>query len=417
MSSQLSDEEVLSRLRLIDEYGGIRTAARAAGIKRSGLQRAVVAARLRWGEGTSRLVDRAPKVHTPVPEHVVPLPVTLTERLEIARLKSDLSSVKNRLAETETALMTERHALETAMGLRETALPPVMWDIWNKEPEGSGIPMFLWSDFHAGEVVDPLQVYGANKFDLEILAKRVERLVERSIYLATQHTVKADTSQAVIILGGDMVSGWLHDELIATDACTPLQAVHIVTGLLNTALNRMADVFDRLTVVCVPGNHGRLMRRPPGKLGAYQSFDWLIYSWLKDQFTDDDDIMFCIPAEGDMILPVLNTRYCIMHGHELGVKGGDGLIGSIGPIMRGRQKVGRMGASLGRDFDILVLGHFHTHIWLPGSGVIVNNCLIGYNEYARAQKYVATPPSQLLWFTHPKFGAINPIEVFLEDVH
>jgi len=418
VSVQLSDEEVLSRLRLIDQYGGIRTAARASGMKRSGLQRAVAAARARWGEGTSRLIDRAPQVHAPVPEHIVPPPVTLTERLEISRLKADLSSVKSRLTETEAALVHERHALETVMGLREAAPPPpVMWDIWNREPEGSGIPMFAWSDWHAGETVDPKQVYNYNEFNLAILAKRVERLVERSIYLSTQHTVKSDTSKAVIILGGDFCSGWIHEELVATDECTPLQAVHIVTRLLNTALSRMADVFEQLTVVCVPGNHGRLMKRPPGKLGAYQAMDWLVYSLLKDQFADDDDITFHIPAEGDMILPVLSTRYFIAHGHELGVKGGDGIIGSIGPIMRGRQKAGRMSASLGRDFDIMVLGHFHNMLWLPGNGLIVNNCLIGYSEYARAQKYVATPPSQLLWFTHPKFGAINPIEVFLEDVH
>jgi predicted phosphodiesterase len=339
----------------------------------------------------------------------------LNERVEITSLRSANNDLKRRLDETEKALATERHVNKTILGIKEGPVHPIVLPPVVHSGGSPGVPMFLWSDWHVGEFVDPEQVYGYNEFNIEIAKRRVERLVNKSIDLATTHVTHPDYEYAVVILGGDFVSGWLHEELVATDCCTPLQAARYAIQMLWGALQRMADAFKRLTVVCVPGNHGRLMKRPPAKLGAYQAFDWLIYGALQDFFLSDTRMSFIVPAEGDVVLNVAGTRYLIMHGHELGVKGGDGLIGSIGPMMRGRLKAGRANASLGRDFDVLVLGHFHQSIWLPGSGLIVNNSLIGYSEYGRQMRFVATPPSQTMWFSHEKYGPIRGDQIFLED--
>ena len=323
--------------------------------------------------------------------------------------------MKRRLEETEKALLNERQLNKTILGIKDGPIAPLSMPAISSIGGSPGVPMFLWSDFHIGERVDPEQVYGYNEFDINIAQGRVSRLVNKCIDLATNHVTHPDYEYAVVILGGDFVSGWLHEELVATDCCTPLQAVRYAVQMLTGALQRMTDAFKRLTVVCVPGNHGRLMKRPPAKLGAYQAFDWLIYSMLQDFFAPDTRLSFIIPAEGDVVLNVAGTRYLIMHGHELGVKGGDGLIGSIGPMMRGRLKAGRSSASLGRDFDVLVLGHFHQSIWLPGSGLIVNNSLIGFSEYCKQMRFVATPPSQTMWFSHERYGPIRGDQIFLED--
>ena len=103
-----------------------------------------------------------------------------------------------------------------------------------------------------------------------------------------------------------------------------------------------------------------------------------------------------------------------MHGDMMGVKGGDGIIGSIGPIMRGAMKVGKQQSVIGRDFDTLLLGHWHQSLWLPG--VIVNNTLKGFDEYARsALRAAPSTPSQSLWLEHPKWGRTAHREVLLED--
>jgi hypothetical protein len=110
---------------------------------------------------------------------------------------------------------------------------------------------------------------------------------------------------------------------------------------------------------------------------------------------------------------IFGHRYLLTHGDSLGTKGGDGIIGALGPIMRGTLKTHRSEAQIGRDFDTLLIGHWHQYITLPG--LIVNNSLKGYDEYAHlvlARHFLA--PRKALWFTHPEHGITAHWQVYLE---
>ena len=109
-----------------------------------------------------------------------------------------------------------------------------------------------------------------------------------------------------------------------------------------------------------------------------------------------------------------NATNVLLRYPAQGVKGGDGLIGSLGPIMRGAIKTGRAERSVGRDFDVLLLAHFHQAIWQPASGIIVNGAFKGHDEYARKQRYSFAPPTQWFWFSHPTMGPNIPHDIRLE---
>jgi hypothetical protein len=95
------------------------------------------------------------------------------------------------------------------------------------------------------------------------------------------------------------------------------------------------------------------------------------------------------------------------------VKGGDGIIGSIGPIMRGSIKVRDQRNPDRPQIDTILMGHWHQMLWLPA--LIVNNCLKGYDEFARlAVRAPYSRPSQALFFVHPQHGITARWEVFLE---
>src|SRR5258708_22883576 len=126
-------------------------------------------------------------------------------------------------------------------------------------------------------------------------------------------------------------------------------------------------------VVGIPGISPRL---PRYKHRVRTSFDWNIYCFLAKYLERDKGIQFYIPQETDAFFTVQGHRFLLTHGDSLGVKGGDGIIGAVGPIMRGAIKVGRSEAQIGRHFDTLVMGHWHQYLPLPN--VIVNNSLIGY---------------------------------------
>jgi len=103
-----------------------------------------------------------------------------------------------------------------------------------------------------------------------------------------------------------------------------------------------------------------------------------------------------------------------MHGHDLGVRGGDGIIGSVGPIMRGRAKMAAFCEARRTPFDTLLLGHWHQHMMLPG--VIVNGSLKGPDEYTLGTLRARPEPAgQALFFVHPAYGITSHWLIRVEE--
>lgn len=181
-------------------------------------------------------------------------------------------------------------------------------------------------------------------------------------------------------------------------------------------LTQLADSFGQVFVACAPGNHGRTTRKPQAKRYVAKNADWLLYCLVEKFFADTGDgrVRFSIPETGEVLYRVYGHRYMALHGDDLGVKGGDGIIGAIGPIMRGEIKMRHSSAQIDRDYDTLLMGHWHQTLWLPRA--IVNNSLKGYDEYTRRMlRAPASPPSQVLWFTHPARSITARWDVGLED--
>jgi hypothetical protein len=262
-----------------------------------------------------------------------------------------------------------------------------------------GCPITVWSDAHAGEVVKPKGVNNVNRFNRDVCKKRFFRLFDTTVDLCYNHMGRAKTEYPGIIvcLGGDMVGGDIHEELARS----------------NDMIEHMASKFGRVYVPCVVGNHGRTTRKPPFKGITDFNYDYALYCNLIRALKKEKFIHIDAPESADVHFKSYGVDYMLSHGDNLGVKGGDGIIGSIGPIMRGSIKLGQQTHKIGLDFDELILCHWHRMLWLPG--VTVNNALKGFDEYA-ALKLRADPtrPSQALWFNHPQHGTTARWEIFLE---
>jgi predicted phosphodiesterase len=221
----------------------------------------------------------------------------------------------------------------------------------------------------------------------------------------------------VVALGGDMITGAIHEELAVTNWGTTQQQFIQVQEALEWALIRMADAFGKVFVPCVVGNHGRDTIKPRFKNRVFQNYEWNLYMQLARTFSKDKRFRFLVPEDTDAHFKIYDHRFLLTHGDTLGVKGGDGIIGALGPIARGATKVGRAEAQIGRDFDTLLMGHYHTYI--PSNDavpVIVNGALKGYDEYARSALRVRySRPSQALWFVHPNHGITAQWQVFLDE--
>lgn len=306
----------------------------------------------------------------------------------------------------------------TVYGLGEMVPDPPEWaSIPDIDSDVSvSVPVTIWSDWHWGERVEPSEVGGANEFGREIAKVRVKRLVDTTISICRNFVGDLTLPGIVICLGGDMISGNIHEELAITNEGAVQQCILEVQDTLASAITRMADEFGKVFLPCVVGNHGRMTHRPRMKNRAFESFEWNIYQQLERYFRNDPRVHFMIPNGADALFNVMGHRFLLTHGDALGVKGGDGIIGAIGPIARGATKIGRSEAQIGRDFDTIIMGHWHTYIPRgEAMPAIVNGTLKGYDEYARLGLRVPySRPSQALWFVHPKHGITSQWPIYLE---
>lgn len=352
---------------------------------------------------------------------MAPRQKTIAEKLVdaeniIREQNNDIVDLKKTVQQLTKAEDTAKEIRKVIFELAGHSPRPPKWISGRGVKSGHrGGPITIWSDWHYGEVVNPAEVGGVNKFNAEIAEKRAKRLVDTTIDLCFNHMGRAKVPYPgiVVCLGGDMIGGDIHEELMVTNDRTPHQSVNDLTDIIAGGLVRMADKFGRVFVPCVVGNHGRSTRKPRMKGRVFTNYDWSIYTNLERYFRDDKRIKFSISDGADNHFKVFGHRFLLTHGDSLGTKGGDGIIGAMGPILRGALKVGRSEAQIGRDFDTLLIGHWHQYI--PHPGLICNNSLKGYDEFAMlALRAKPTRPSQALFFVHPEHDITAHWQVYLE---
>jgi hypothetical protein len=324
-----------------------------------------------------------------------------------------VSDLRAKLKAASANQLSEDRVRDEIIGLTRAPLDVPKWSLAPPSKGRTvGIPMTIWSDWHFGEVVFPSQVNGVNEFDLAIAHQRVRVLIDRTVDLFLHHMVNPNYPGIVVCLGGDLVSGGIHDELAQTDAAPIMPIVVDVYGVLIWALDRLAEKFGRVWVVGISGNHGRNTKKIWAKHRNYTNFDWLVCQMLAKHFEADKRFSFYIPDGPDAHVKVFNHSYLFTHGDRLG-RGGDGMIGSIGPIHRGTLRKQARDSQIAQPFDTLVHGHFHT--LSQTQRIIGNGSLIGYNEYAYTEGFTFEIPQQAIWIHHPERGITWQTGVHLVD--
>ena len=320
-------------------------------------------------------------------------------RTVIARLEKELKGAQASIGMQETIA----GVLGVSLGDYGTFKAPpwaVKFDKASLGDTNPGVPTLFLSDLHVGEVVDARQVNGVNSYDMQIFEHRLERTVRTAIYLCSLLDPKMRYPGIVVPLGGDMVSGDIHEELVATNELPTIPTVLELYEFLCRTITTLLRHFPFIFLPCVSGNHGRNTKKMWAKNRNGTSFDWLLYKMLEKRFENEPRVTFYIPAGSDGLYRIFNTRYLITHGDQF--RGGDSIIGPIGPIFRGTQKKLARNQAVAQDFDVAIMGHWHQYIHTER--VIVNGSMKGYDEYAAQGNFGFEPPRQALWITHPRYG-------------
>lgn len=255
-----------------------------------------------------------------------------TDKVERVRLEKEVQRAQTQLRRLNEQMLTDVTVREKILNIahHKPQAPEWLADSSSIAVTDPGVPILFASDWHWGEVVNPDEIGGVNKFDLEIARARAKNMIDRAINLLTNHMVNPNYPGIVFALGGDMVSGNIHDELCETNDIPIMPVVLDIIDHLTAAILRLKETFGKVFVPCVAGNHGRIHRKPRAKQSNFNSYDWLIYQALDREFSNDPDVIFFIPDGPDALISVCGHRYLITHGDQF--RGGDGMIGPIGPL-------------------------------------------------------------------------------------
>jgi hypothetical protein len=390
---KLDNATMQQAVDLVAKHGAAAAAAQEAGVPASTMRDRVREAKRMGFKPTKGLVD--------------------TE--SAASLRAEVKRLTHEMADLQKTALTHEAIKRTIIGLKdgiENAEPPG-WLLSDPGiPSSPGVPTLFMSDWHWGEVVHPSQINGVNRFNVVIAKQRVKLMTERAIHLLRILDPKMRYPGIVAVLGGDMISGNIHDELTATNELNSMPAVIDLWGEIKAVLTHLADTFGKVFVPCVTGNHGRDTKKIWGKDRHHTSFDWLLYQFLQKHFERDKRITFQIPDGPDAYFRIYGHRYLLTHGDQF--RGGDGMIGALGPVIRGDHKKRSRNAQIDMEYDTLLLGHWHQYIQL--NRLIINGSIKGYDEYAYSNNFGFEEPQQALWVTHPKYGITYRMPVKVDHV-
>src|SRR3990167_3305093 len=170
------------------------------------------------------------------------------------RIKNLEGQLKEAIREQVTA--DEVRAFIFALNSQKPS--PPSWTFNTKYGGGfRDVPTLFLSDFHWGETVEAGETNGLNVYNLEVAEKRLEKIGTNFLDLSFNHFANPEYPGLVLLLGGDMVSGSIHDELDKTNAMPMLAVVLHLKDRMIAFIDLMLTEYDEVLVLCEYGNHGR----------------------------------------------------------------------------------------------------------------------------------------------------------------
>lgn len=397
---RLSDETAQQAADAFRRHATYEAGAAALGIPRGTFEARVTAAIRR---GFCTRADRGALV--------TPVAVANATGDTEAMLKDQVRTLRAQIAASQRESLTDEYVRREIFRLAEAPVDVPTWLTSKSKSSGvTGVPTLFASDWHWGEVVFPSQVGGVNEYNLGVAHRRARTLIEKTVDLLRNHMVSPNYPGIVFALGGDLMSGDIHEELSETNEAPVMPALVDLFGVLTWCISTLADEFGNVFVPCVTGNHGRNTRKPRAKNRNFSNFDWLLYTFLAKRFETDKRVRFLIPDGADAYYSIFNHRYLLTHGDQF--RGGGGIAGPLMTIVRGDHKKRSRNAQISMEYDTMLMGHWHQLIQLDR--VIVNGSLKGLDEYAYTGNFGFEAPEQALWLTHPEHGITFSLPVKLE---
>lgn len=326
---------------------------------------------------------------------------------ELSKLRSQLREERRlrRLAEKEITVADRRAAMALDLAAHgQTKLPPIVPKGRKLKSKNRGLPVLMCSDWHVEEVVDPKTVNNRNAFDPKIAERRIGYLSGGSAWLVNQWSKGWKIDECVVWFGGDMITGYIHEELIESNAMSPTEATLFAQEMMARHVEHLLAEckLKKIHIYCSYGNHGRTTKQRRVQTGAQNSFEWMAYHSLAQRFAGESRVEFHIADGAHLYADLYGTSVRFHHGDDVRYQGGVG--GLSIPLRKACDSWDKF-----QEADVTVIGHWHQFVDFMFA--VVNGSLIGYNAYALSVKARWEPPRQGAFLIDEEWGKrlVTPI--------
>jgi hypothetical protein len=304
---------------------------------------------------------------------------------ELARLRSEVASYRNRYKAALAQIDKERERADALVSLKGIAPTQSKPPKQTKQTKHDATMVVLLSDIHCEETVRPETVNGLNSFDLDVCQARLKELQERFFTMLAHERELTRIERVVLWLGGDLISGMIHPELAEENALHPLAAIRWIGERLRGFLDAVAGNAKEIVVATSCGNHGRTTEKLRTN-EADTSYEHHLYLTMRAAETRKN--VQWLVGEGHLNYVNLNgfkIRFC--HGHAVRYQGG---IGGIHVPLN--KAIAAWDAT--ERADLTCLGHWHQFSWGRAGRYVSNGSVIGHSAYAVRIKATYEPPCQ-----------------------
>lgn len=325
---------------------------------------------------------------------------------QVSRLKQELktSFAKLENAELELDVTAKRHDFLDAIS-RD---PSVEYGCRKHKSSGKATAVLILNDWHSEERVDPEVVNGVNEYNLEIAERRIRAVFERAVVLLDSSRHLSNIKDIVVAVLGDMITGYLHEELEESNYLSPTEACLFVQDHLCAGIDYLvkhANV-DSITIPACIGNHGRNCKRPRYSTAWKNSYEWLLYKQMERYYRNNPKVKWKIERSYHNCLDIQGKRVRFHHGDAINYWGGVG--GVTIPALKAIAQWDKMERA-----DLDVFGHLHQ--FMRHQKFVLCNCLIGHNAFAiRIKADYSIPTQTFMVIDKERPGAVEVKEVFCD---
>lgn len=337
-------------------------------------------------------------------------------KVAIAKVERTLDGVRKENRDLVRALESARAIRTDIFGISDPITPEMLTVPDRGEPQGLTWIINLF-DNHLGKRFGAHEVQGLQDYDVAIAKNRIMRTFQQAIMMINRYGEPVE--RIIVVCGGDNVNGELRRDDTRSNELDCASQSREFAESASSGIVTLTEAFPEaaIDVLVLPGNHGRTAPNPPSvELG--ENWDCVAGMLMEATMKDVHNVSVSNSGVADAVINIYGRSYLFTHGDRIGARGGDGIIGALGPTRRGALRMYDQYAKR-RQFvpDLpplasVVMGHWHVH-WTDRR-VFVSGAACGPDPWAmQALRAEPCPPWQWMLGVHPTKGIIQDVTLFI----